>query len=42
MKATMIGASLLLLIGNEILSMMAVLVISIAFVLTIMKERIEK
>lgn len=42
MKATMIGASLLLLVGNEILSMLAVLVIGIAFILTIMKERVEK
>lgn len=42
MKATMIGASLLFLIGNEILSMMAVMVILIAFILTIMKERVEK
>ena len=42
MKAVAIGSCFLFLIGNEILSMLAVLVISIAFILTIMKERIEK
>ena len=42
MKATIISASLLFLIGNEILSMIAVLVIGIAFILNIMKERVEK
>jgi len=42
MKAIGIGSCFLFLIGNEILSMMAVLIISIAFIASIMKERIEK
>ena len=42
MKAIGIGSCFLFLIGNEILSMMAVMVILIAFILTIMKERVEK
>ena len=42
MRPAIIGAGFLLLIGNEILSMLAILIISIAFIITIMKERIEK
>lgn len=42
MKPILIGAGFLFLIGNEILSMMAVLMIGIAFLATIVKERIEK
>ena len=42
MKPALISAGFLFLIGNEILSYMAVLMIGIAFIATIMKERIEK
>lgn len=42
MKPVLIGAGFLFLIGNEILSWMAVLMIGIAFLATIVKERIEK
>lgn len=42
MKVTIFGASLMFLIGNEILSMLAILVMLIAFLTEITKARIEK
>lgn len=42
MKASYILTPFLFLIGNEIISWLAILILGITFLATIMKERIEK
>ena len=41
-KLPLIGAGFLFLVGNEILSLMALIMLGVAFIVTIVKERINK